>query len=325
MEKNRIVLRVLAAICLLLVITSCKNSTSGIDIVTEDASNIGAYKATLNAKVTFKKDIAIKDVYFLVVMTESIKQRIKREDLRLFGSKFFPNVADCSSSTSSKHRQCTYSCESFLGLKDGASYSYALCIEKHNNSLIIGNVVSFSTNKLPEGAVDMGLSVMWHKNNLGANHLGSCGNYYAWGETYSKKRYTPNTYVYLDHSKLEPIEDVASKTLGETWRMPTKKECQELMFSKDIAYVGDTILNGVRNIILQSTNTGGALFIPQAGYYYDDELFDKDSVANFWTSEAQYHSAFYYELQVISDSTNTLYSIIDDQSPYYGLQVRPVR
>lgn len=72
-----------------------------------------------------------------------------------------------------------------------------------------GSVSSFSTldSPIPDGAVDMGLSVYWASKNLGAKSLftspglieefgdyGDCGDLYAWGETATKEDYSWKTY-----------------------------------------------------------------------------------------------------------------------------------
>lgn len=117
---------------------------------------------------------------------------------------------------------------------------------------------------VPEGAVDLGLSVFWATCNLGASNPEEFGNYYAWGETETKSDYSLNTYkfyktekstdgefeveykgytkyvtekdaevygfkgLYDNKTVLDPEDDVAHVLLGGKWRMPTEAEFKEL-------------------------------------------------------------------------------------------------
>ena len=49
-------------------------------------------------------------------------------------------------------------------------------------------------NKVPEGAVDLGLSVYWAECNLGAEKPEDYGDYFSWGETSPKDNYSWETY-----------------------------------------------------------------------------------------------------------------------------------
>jgi hypothetical protein len=103
--------------------------------------------------------------------------------------------------------------------------------------------------------VDLGLSVKWMKKNIGADKITDYGNYYAWGDVEPKSDYSWSTYKWANGAynkltkycptdktdywdgdgapdnitTLEPEDDVATVTLGEGYRMPTKEECDELI------------------------------------------------------------------------------------------------
>ena len=49
---------------------------------------------------------------------------------------------------------------------------------------------------VPEGAVDLGLSVKWASCNLGASSPEEFGDYYAWGETKPKGTYDWSSYKF---------------------------------------------------------------------------------------------------------------------------------
>ena len=105
------------------------------------------------------------------------------------------------------------------------------------------------------GSVDLGLSVDWAECNLGAENAWDYGNYYAWGETTPKSGYTWNSYVFWINGSLSDVklrkyvtanaygnidglvqldsdDDVARKSLGKGWRMPTDVELAELRDKK---------------------------------------------------------------------------------------------
>ena len=87
-------------------------------------------------------------------------------------------------------------------------------------------------------AVDLGLSVKWATCNIGAVQPEERGNYYAWGETDPKEKYDWTTYIHSDGTENScqnigddisgTIYDAARQEWGGSWRMPTKKEMNEL-------------------------------------------------------------------------------------------------
>lgn len=102
--------------------------------------------------------------------------------------------------------------------------------------------------------VDLGLpsGIKWATCNVGANESYNSGNYYAWGETSPKSEYSWDNYFDYDYTNeygtvfckkykggnntedknlILPNggNDVARKTWGATWRMPTFSEMRELI------------------------------------------------------------------------------------------------
>ena len=71
-----------------------------------------------------------------------------------------------------------------------------------------GNRITCSFYKLNENGdnilantleyVDLGLSVKWATNNLGATNDDIAGDFYAWGETSSKETFTTSNYKYFN-------------------------------------------------------------------------------------------------------------------------------
>ena len=138
-----------------------------------------------------------------------------------------------------------------------------------------GNVeyVDFS-EKAPDptvsagAVVDLGLSVYWCSCNVGAETPEEFGDYYAWGETSPKSRYTEDNYSYYNSSTTQYIDigsdisgtqyDAATVNLGSDWRMPTKEQMQELL---DKCTWEWTQINNINGYKVTAVN-GNSIFIP---------------------------------------------------------------
>lgn len=98
---------------------------------------------------------------------------------------------------------------------------------------------------VPNNCVDLGLAsgLLWGKYNLGTTDPTKPGDYYAWGETETKKKYSDNYKFYGKSSLkdgvikynrrdgkmvLELEDDAANVVLGVGYRIPTKEDWQEL-------------------------------------------------------------------------------------------------
>ena len=169
-------------------------------------------------------------------------------------------------------------------------------------------------------SVDLGLSVSWAANNVGASSPEDYGDYYAWGETEAKGDYTKDNSTWYE-KEAEDISDteydVAHVKWGGSWRMPTQDECQELVDSCTWTW---TTLNEVAGYQVKGSN-GNSIFLPAAGYYEDDAL-DKNGERGYYWSATPYDSSTSYELYFTSTAINVSRS--NYTSRYYGHSVRPV-
>lgn len=129
--------------------------------------------------------------------------------------------------------------------------------------------------------VDLGLSVCWAGYNVGASSPEGFGNYYAWGETTTKKVYDFGSYQYDDIGrKIGGTKyDVARLQWGGSWRMPTKIEFEELVNRCILTW---TTYNGVNGYKVTGPN-GNSIFFPAAGYH-DINLEDKGTNGYYWAS-----------------------------------------
>lgn len=160
--------------------------------------------------------------------------------------------------------------------------------------------------------VDLGLSVKWAKQNLGASSIGDKGDTYAWGEIKAKSEYDWNNYKFgkePPYSKYQPKEkilvkkhlfradeyktvgdgktvlelcdDVAHAKMGGKWRMPTIEEFRELC---DKCTWTRQIIDGEEGYMVKSKMKGFTdrwIFFPSSSYndlseavsWFDDDLF----------------------------------------------------
>ena len=99
---------------------------------------------------------------------------------------------------------------------------------------------------IPNNCVDLGLAsgVLWAKYNIGTTEPTQLGNYYAWGETSTKKEYYSTNYKHFKvkynievlkynekdgKTVLELNDDAARVNLGVGYRIPTKEDWEELL------------------------------------------------------------------------------------------------
>ncbi len=99
---------------------------------------------------------------------------------------------------------------------------------------------------VPNNCVDLGLNsgLLWAKCNMGTTKPTEPGDYYAWGETSTKKEYYSDNYKHfkVDSSikvlkynekdgktVLELEDDAANAYLGVGYRIPTKEDWEELL------------------------------------------------------------------------------------------------
>ena len=101
---------------------------------------------------------------------------------------------------------------------------------------------------VPNNCVDLGLAsgLLWAKCNMGATEPTDRGNYYAWGETSTKKKYSAETYKHYKWADyklkrikkynaedgktvIDPDDDAARVNLGVGYRIPTQEDWEELL------------------------------------------------------------------------------------------------
>ena len=179
-------------------------------------------------------------------------------------------------------------------------------------------------------AVDLGLpsGTKWANMNVGATKPEEYGGYYAWGETEEKDDYSWSTYKHCNGSEKTCHNigsdiagtqyDVAHVQWGGNWQMPSRKQFQELFDNCESEL---TTLNGVKGMKFTSKINGNSIFLPAAGYRWNDGLDNAGSYGDYWSS-TQGPSDSYYAYGLYFNSGDAGWSNYSNRSG--GHTVRPV-
>ena len=170
--------------------------------------------------------------------------------------------------------------------------------------------------------VDLGLSVKWATCNVGASSPIEYGDYYAWGETSTKRSYTKKTYKYYKYDQYVHIGnnisgtqyDAARVNWGGTWRMPTMAEFEELKKRCTL----QVLTQGGNKVAVVIGPNLKSMVLPLAGCRSDTSLLRADD-AHYWSatplSDSRYAHCLYFPAFEPSD---------DYTFRGVGLTVRPV-
>ncbi len=176
--------------------------------------------------------------------------------------------------------------------------------------------------------VDMGGGLKWATCNVGAENPWDYGDYFAWGETTPKDKYSWDTYKWGDGNTftkytvggttvLEAADDAAAANWGANWRMPTDAEWTWLRTNCIWLW---TTQNDVNGMLVTSKVNDNQVFLPAAGSRGDANLRDDGSFGNYWSSSL-----------VESYSAGARLVLFDSGGVYgsgglrhYGQSVRPV-
>lgn len=189
----------------------------------------------------------------------------------------------------------------------------------------------------PTEPVDLGLSVKWAPFNIGGSSSSPAGDYFCWGETYTKlyshrynyQWYDPLTdkYVGLGESICGTEHDVATRCWGEDWRLPTAAEMRELVEKCTWTRSGyDAIVTGPNGnsiklpamaFLTYAGKPSGYLSPISSGYYLTG-----DNGAETWASGSPTEEEVCTVLKFYM--SEGVYKIDDTTYKGMGMSVRPV-
>lgn len=176
-------------------------------------------------------------------------------------------------------------------------------------------------NVEPRGveAVDMGLSVEWASQNVGATSPTDGGDYYAWGDIRPSERYVwrSSTCYNQPIATIDVAMDVATQ-LGEGWRMPTREEFQELV---DECEWQESERDGVYGFEVIAPNDN-RIFLPAAGYRYDTLNYHRGVEGVYWSASSALDAD---NKRATALRINNHEQVVDDYYRYYGASIRAVK
>ena len=204
----------------------------------------------------------------------------------------------------------------------GTAYAYTLTNGEKVNTILVN-------------AVDLGLpsGTLWADRNVGADTPEAYGDYFAWGETEPKDYYDGSTYKWYNGSLtkyctdssygtvdgkavLDLEDDAAYVNMGWEWRMPTIEEQQELLNKCTWTWTTQNRFNGYK----VTGPNGNSIFLPAAGYRYQDYRTLTGSLGYYWSSSLdEGHPNGAYKLRLYPDDYNW-----SGDYRVYGFSVRAV-
>ena len=169
--------------------------------------------------------------------------------------------------------------------------------------------------------VDLGLSVKWHKFNLGARTEHEVGIYCGWADN-SATHIESNLDLYPSSTPPCSIVgdvqfDISSNRLGGDWRLPTLKEFEELKnccswrWCSEEDHIGYEVLGP----------NGNSIFLPAAGLRTESEVKYENLSGNYWSGDLQLKNSD--EAFALYFDNNTL--VLRGTRRYFGFSIRPVK
>ena len=218
------------------------------------------------------------------------------------------------------------------GLTDNTLY-YVKAYAKVNDVVTYGEQKTFTTVKdvyAPDGNigdyeyVDLGLpsGLKWATHNVGASSPEKYGNYFSWGETSPKNEYNTSSTMGVQMTDFSgnPQYDAATSKWGDTWRMPTKAEMEELM---TLCEWNSVQKDGVLGVKVTGPN-GNCLFLPAAGHAYGPSIYFVDYGCYYWSSSPYDSSENIFAYFLSYDVYTGFYEGMGHSERLYGLPIRPV-
>lgn len=178
-------------------------------------------------------------------------------------------------------------------------------------------------------AVDLGLSVLWAADNIGAKNMIDAGDYFAWGEIEKigthltpNKRYTEYVGKDVTLGDISQSEyDIAHKLWGGNWRMPNLEEARELVEKCKWEWM---TVGGVNGYKITGPN-GKFIFMPSVGYIENTEKKENNKLGSYWTSTRKIKDGTEaFILTFIKDPSIKNNWVIGTYPRSAGLPIRPV-
>lgn len=283
-------------------------STSDVSITTSDATNVSGVSVTIGGTVSQDASIISGDT----AISYGIKVSATESDVQ--------NGREYAMTGTSK----TFT-KTLKGLTPGQTYYYTTYY-KISDGYQYGATKSFTTTSQSMEYVDMGLSVLWAKCNLGATSESDAGGLYGWGDVQGMMTST----TLADY---KPAEDIIATTLDQPTmasiddfdvdnafnsKLPSKDQVDELIAGTTQEW---TTVNGVRGCKFTSKTTGNSIFMPAAGYRIGTTETGNGIQGTYWTGSVNSIDTDYGNTM----NFNSLSVNAGTSKRYVAMSIRPVR
>ena len=205
------------------------------------------------------------------------------------------------------------------GLLPSTTYYYAAYI-KVGDGYIFGNVQSFTTSDQVMEYVDLGLSVLWAKCNIGAEVETESGILVGFGDqsfynhSIDNNAYTPWDIAATEEDVLYNLSIDGSAKMKST--MPTATQVEELVSKTTQTF--ETV-DGVAGVRFTAKN-GNSIFLPLTGYRHGFDVIDNGE-GYYWTGNVSTVNEQYAKVLKLSGDAASL----DVSQSFLGLAIRSVR
>ncbi len=193
---------------------------------------------------------------------------------------------------------------------------YIRAYVKNARAYHYGKVTSFTTPSEKAGEpVDLGLSVKWSNWNVGASSVEEYGGLYTWGDPAGTLVNSAGPGVNAGGEISGTEYDIARVKWGDSWRMPTKAEMEELVNKCTRTTVTRNGISGVEF----TGPSGNSIFLPNGGLRKETTIESQGISSFYWTGTG---SSFSYGF-----TSQAYYMVNGGMRDHYctnGFSVRPV-
>ena len=202
-----------------------------------------------------------------------------------------------------------YPLSAINGLLPGTTYYYAAYVSVGGSNLY-GETKSFTTEAQEMEYVDLGLSVMWAKWNIGAAAESEAGALFGYGD--------PTSLLLSDVASDYPAENIAGTEYDAAFRLDIDGASEQQSRMPSSAEIAELLANttqeaaeadGVAGVRFTASN-GSSIFLPVTGYR-DGETTLADGIGHYWSGNV--------------DAANNAYAgclTLDDASAQAGYSLR---
>lgn len=235
---------------------------------------------------------------------------------------------------------------------DGASFFSSVNVGTTDVTFVLADGTTFSiplqSSTAEHEYVDLGLpsGTLWATCNVGADIPWEYGYFFAWGDTrpggggWGSYKYCNGTqnqltkygissnYGIVDNKTvLEPIDDAATANWGDSWKIPSKQQFEELI-NTTYTTIEWKMQYGVNGIKITSKSNDKSIFLSAAGYRYTNGSLYSGETGYYWScelTESYYPGSGACYMSISLNGAFVSYDGSGGKDRCNGLSIRPVR